>query len=194
MDAATLATWALVAATVVLALATAALVRYARAQAKQMEASGREAARQTAALQAQGQQLEESLAVSREMLGAARAERAAAAPLALIVDLRGRGDGAQVTIRNAARDVVMYLSRVEIRKGPNGPLLLERDLADAPLDVHGGRWQTHLAWEHPMPNALIEVRATGHRQEGPTTTREFLFRVAENGLIINLARARPGVF
>jgi hypothetical protein len=188
MDAQTVGTWVLVVATVVLALATVVL-------AGATVVLARYAARQTSAIQAQGHQLEESLAVSREMLDAAKAERAAAAPLSVLVDLKAQGSGAaQIVIRNAGREAVMYVSHVEIRDGPNGPILVELALNDVPIDARGGGWQASVTWDPEPPGPLIEIRVTGHRQEGPTMTREFIFRVAEDGQIVNLGGpGRPRV-
>lgn len=193
MDSVTLGTWALVAATVGLVIATAVLARYARLQVKEMRASAkqsaaaaREAGRQTAALEQQGDLQRESLAVSAEMMRAARAERAAAAPLVVTVELREHVAGhAVLHVRNAARDAVMRIARIRILSVPDEGVYLDREFADGTLGV-AEEWTEALDWNTSRIGDGLAVLVNGHRIEGPIMTREFRFRIGQDGKLIDL--------
>jgi hypothetical protein len=84
------ATWALVAATVVLAIV-------AGLQVRQMRSAASEATRQTETFTRQAELLEEGLSVNREMLAQARADREDAAPFSIAAALHRDSVAGQAT-------------------------------------------------------------------------------------------------
>ena len=198
MDAQTFATWALAVATVGLVCATGVLAWYSRLQAKQMEASAKqakaaalEAARQTAALQEQGELQRSGLLVSGEMLREARAERAANAPLVVAIELREHVAGHAIFyVQNAAPDAVMRVANIRVLSLLDESLYADDELAKGTLGVGEG-WPKPLAWNATLVGAVLAVIVTGHRVGGPTMTREFRYRIGQDGRLVDLGAVTP---
>lgn len=187
MDPLAIATWALVAA-------TAALTVVAILQWRQMMASSKEAARQTAQFERQAQHQEGSLDVSRQMLAEAKAEREAAAPFSIALQLHpdSVAGAAIFWFHNPQPGVVLRLRRVEVVEEPGATLVETEDLAEGTIGAGLGEgWQTPFAYDLRRVGATYYVRATGQRIGGPMMTREFPFRVGQDGRLIDLAEGPP---
>jgi hypothetical protein len=175
-----LATWALVFVTGALVVATVVLAVFARNAAHQATR--------------QADLTKDSLEVSRRLLDAAEAERAAAAPLELSVDLNDSGAGNVILdIRNASADAVMRLTHVEVVESASGTVIEDQTLAEGTIGVGAG-WQVPITWDASRVGITIIVRATGHRLGGLDMTREFAFRVGQDGSLEDLAGAPVGIY
>jgi hypothetical protein len=173
------ATWALVAATLVLALFAALQARVARGATNQ-------AKRQADLLAA-------SLDVGRRLLEATELERAEEAPLDVMVDLGESFAGrATLNFQNDSRSAAMPLGDVKVVELPSGRGLAGDTLADGTIGIGEG-WRLPITWDATLVGVTIIASVTGHRIGGPEMDREFAFRIGKDGRLIDLAYPWPKI-
>ena len=133
MDPLVIATWALAAATAVLAIV-------AFLQWRQMIRSSGEESRQTQTFKDQARLLEDGLSVSRGLLAQARAEREQASPFSITCHLHRDSTAGRAIFEfrvSGADPVVLKLRQVDVFESPGGVNLLHEDLAEGTLGVSG---------------------------------------------------------
>jgi hypothetical protein len=174
-----LATWALVTATVVLAL-------FAGLQAWVARGATNQAKRQADLLAG-------SLDVSRRLLEATERERAEAAPLQIRVNAEDSFAGrATPDFQNDSQTAAMRLTSVKVAELPSGRDLVGNTPADGTIGLGEG-WRVPVTWDAARVGVTIIASVWGRRMGGPEMSREFAFRIDDDGRLIDLADTSPRI-